>query len=61
MAIDPERGPAVLRCPACQTEITAEEPEDAGRRDPAADLTCPVCGAGLDPQGGLVHDPAIGP
>ena len=50
-----------LRCPACGAEVPRDEAAEQGRRDPAAELTCPVCGAGIDPQGGLAHEPVIGP
>jgi endogenous inhibitor of DNA gyrase (YacG/DUF329 family) len=50
-----------VRCPACGAEIARDDAEDKGEDDPHARLTCPTCGAGIDPDGNLVHEPAVGP
>ena len=51
----------IIRCPACGADVPRDEAAERSRQDPVAELTCPVCGAGLDSTGGLEHEPVIGP
>jgi predicted RNA-binding Zn-ribbon protein involved in translation (DUF1610 family) len=50
-----------LRCPGCGQVIDTSDAADKGEADAAAPLTCPTCGAGIDRDGNLVHDPVLGP
>jgi endogenous inhibitor of DNA gyrase (YacG/DUF329 family) len=50
-----------LECPACGSTVEVGDAEEKGQEDPHARLTCPTCGAGLDREGNLVHEPAVGP
>lgn len=50
-----------IRCPSCGAEVPRRAAEDKGEEDPHAQLTCPTCGAGIDDEGDLVHEPVVGP
>lgn len=50
-----------IRCPSCGAEVTRGAAEEKGEGDPEAQHTCPTCGAGIDDEGNLLHEPAVGP